>query len=184
VLGRWGLEPDRDYSVTPVGGQPEQIAALQNGALDAAVLVPPNNLVARKLGFVELLSAREYGLEFANVGIVAHRRYLREQPEAVDRYLRAAAEGVAVMYQQPEIALAVLARYTRVDDREQLEETLAFELSRTARDMIPTPAGMRAALDELVLTHPKAATASWEDFVALEPVRRLNDSGFVSGLYR
>ncbi len=184
VLGKYGLEVERDFTISPIGGQPEQVAALQNGAIDVAVLVPPNNLHARKLGFQELLSAREYGLDFANVGPVTSRRYLRDQPDAVDRFLRASAEGVAVMYNEPDTALAVLSRYTRIDDRDLLEETLGFELSRTSREMIPSPAGLRAALNELASTNPRAASANPDDFVALEPIRRLNDSGFIASLYR
>ena len=184
VLGQFGLEPERDYSVAAIGGQPEQVAALQNGAIDAAILLPPSNLYARKLGFRELLSAREYGLEYANVGPISSRRYLRDQPEAVDRYLRASAEAVAVMFREPATTHAVLGRYTQMDDAELLEETLAFELSRTSRDLLPSPASLRAALDELIPTNPRAATANPTDFVALEPIQRLNDSGFISGLYR
>src|SRR4051794_11487395 len=148
VLGRFGLEPERDYTVLPIGGQPEQVAALQNGAIDVAVLIPPSNLYARKLGFRELLDAREYGLDYANVGPVTTRRYVREQPEALDRFLRASAEAVAMMFQEPATSLAVLGRYTQMDDPELLQETLDFELSRTSRDMIPSLASLRASLDE------------------------------------
>lgn len=183
VMGKFGLEVERDFTISPIGGQPEQVAALQNGAIDVAVLVPPTNLRARKLGFQELLSAREYGLEFANVGPVISRRYLRDRPDAVDHFLRASAEAVAMLYNEPETALAVLSRYTRIDDRDLLEETLAFEQSRTSREMIPTSAGLRAALDELAYTNPRAASADPDDFVALEPIRRLNDSGFITSLY-
>ena len=184
VLARFGLEPERDYTFAAVGGQPEQVAALQNGAIEAAIVVPPYNLIGRKLGFYELLNAREYGLEFANVGLVTNRRYLREQREVVDRYLRATAEGVAILLQQPDLAAAVLARYTQVDERDLLDETVAFEQSRTSRDMMPTSSGIRAALEQLTTTNPKAATANPDDMVDLGPIRRLNESGFVSALYR
>src|SRR5437763_1123299 len=80
-----------------IGGQAEQFAALQNGALDGAILTPPTNLLAVRLGYRELLNYREYSLDFANVGLVTTRRYLREQPDAVDRMLRASAEAVAIM---------------------------------------------------------------------------------------
>ena len=80
-------------------------------------------------------------------------------------------------------SLAVLGRYTRSDDRELLEETLAAERSRTPRDMIPTAIGVGAALEELASTNPKAATADWSAFVDLGPIQRLNDSGFIASLY-
>ena len=59
VLGSFGLEPERDYTVLSIGGQAEQLAALQNGAIDVAIMTPPLNLRARQLGFRELLSYRD-----------------------------------------------------------------------------------------------------------------------------
>lgn len=184
VLAGFGLEPERDYSVAAIGGQPEQVAALQNRAIDAAVLLPPSNLQARKLGYTELLGAREYGLDYANVGPISSRRFLRDQPAVVERYLRATAEAVALMFQAQPQAEQAVGRYTQTDDPEVLAETVAFELSRTSRDMLPSAAGLRAAMDELAATNPRAATANPDDYVDLAPLQRLIDSGFIAALYR
>jgi ABC-type nitrate/sulfonate/bicarbonate transport system substrate-binding protein len=183
TLSQFGLVPERDYAVLAIGGQAEQLAALQAGAVDVGVLTPPTNLVGRQLGFQELLSYRDYAYEFAGMGVNTTRRYLREQPETVDRLLRALAEGVALMLQQPETAMAVLGRHTRVEDRELLQESVRFEHSRSARDVLPTAAGLRAALDEATRNNPKGASASPDEFVDLTLVRALNDSGFIRALY-
>ncbi|HEY7060944.1 MAG TPA: ABC transporter substrate-binding protein [Chloroflexota bacterium] len=184
VLGKFGLQPDRDYTVLSVGGQTEQLAALQNGALDAAILTPPTNLVARQMGFKELLSYKDYALDFANVGVVTTRRYLQAQPDVADRFLRASAEGVAMMLTNDAATRKALTHYTEVDDPAMLDETIAFEFSRTARDMLPTPEGMRGAMEELANNNPKAVGANPDDFLDLGPVKRLNDSGFIASLYR
>jgi NitT/TauT family transport system substrate-binding protein len=184
VLGKFGMQADRDYTVLAVGGQAEQLAALQNGALDAAILTPPTNLLARQMGFKELLSYKDYSLDFANVGAVTTRRYVQAQPDVVDRFLRASAEGVAIMMQDPDVTRRVLTQYTKVDDPAMLDETLAFEYSRTSRDMLPTPEGMRGAMEELASNNPKAATANPEDYLDLVPLKRLIDSGFIAGLYK
>jgi NitT/TauT family transport system substrate-binding protein len=184
VLASFGLVPERDYAILPMGGQPEQLAGLMNGAVDGAILGVPTNLLARKGGYRELLSYRDHALEFSNIGAIVSRRYLREQPAVAERFLQATAEGVAVMRRDTETALAVLGQRTEVNDREMLEETLAFELLRTPADMVPTPAGLRGALQELAVNNPKAADANPEDFVDLTLIRRLNDSGFIQNLYR
>jgi len=51
---------------------------LRNVAIDVALLSPPTNLMARKLGFNEVMSYRDYKLEFANVGGVTTRRHIRD----------------------------------------------------------------------------------------------------------
>jgi ABC-type nitrate/sulfonate/bicarbonate transport system substrate-binding protein len=183
TLGQFGLVPERDYSFLAIGGQAEQLAALQAGAVDAAVLTPPTNLLARQLGFFELLNYRDYALEFAGMGLNTTRRYLKEQPETLDRLLRALAEGVALVVQQPELAVATLGRQTQVEDRELLAEAVRFEQSRAARDLLPTSAGLKAALDEVTRNNPRGASASPDDFVDLTLVRGLNESGFIASLY-
>jgi ABC-type nitrate/sulfonate/bicarbonate transport system substrate-binding protein len=184
VLAPMGLQPERDYAILPMGGMPEQLAGLLNGAVDGAILGAPTNLVAQKQGMRELLSYKDYALDFSNVGLVTSRRYLREQPDVAERVLKASAEGAAVLMRDTETALAVLSQRTNVDDREMLEETLAAERMRTPKDLIPTPAGLRGAAQELVVNNPKAANVNPEDYVDLTLIRKLNDSGFIESLYR
>lgn len=183
ILRRFGLEAERDYALVAAGGQPEQLAALQAGGTDGAIIGPPTNVRARALGQHELLSYREYFIESADVGLATTRRFLREQPDVVERLLRASLEAIAMEFQQPEAALASLSRWTETDDREMLEETLRFQDIRTNKSMIPTPEGMQTALAELAQGNPKAATANASDFFDLTLIQRLNDSGFVKGLY-
>jgi NitT/TauT family transport system substrate-binding protein len=184
VLAPFGLAPERDYALLPMGGQPEQLAGLVNGAADGAVLGTSTLVQARKAGYRELLNYREHALEFSNVGAITSRRYLREQPAAAERFLQATAEGVAVTLRDTETALAVLSQRLNLDDREMLEETLAFERARTPMDMIPTPGGLRGAAQELAVNNPKAANVNPEDYADLTLIRKLNDSGFIQSLYR
>jgi ABC-type nitrate/sulfonate/bicarbonate transport system substrate-binding protein len=184
VLGPYGLAADRDYAVLPMGGQPEQVAGLIGGAVDAAVLGPGTLGIARKQGYRELLNYRDHALEFSNVGAVTSRRFLREQPVAAERFLQASAEGVAVMLRDTETASAVLGQRMNLEDPELIEEALVFERSRAPMDLIPTPAGLRGALQELAVNNPKAANANPEDYVDLTLIRRLNDNGFIQSLYR
>jgi NitT/TauT family transport system substrate-binding protein len=183
VLQRFGLEPERDYHFVAAGGQPEQLAALQAGGTDGAIIGPPTSVRARQLGQRELLSYQDYFLPMADVGLVTSRRYLREHPDVIERLLRATAEAVAMQFQQPERALASLGKGTETDERDLLEETLRFQDTRTDRTMIPTAEGMRAAVDELARSNPKAATANPGDFFDLTLIQRVNDSGFIRSLY-
>lgn len=183
VLRQFGLEPERDYQFLAAGGQVEAVAGLQNGAFDAVTIGPPVTIRARQLGLRELLGYRDYGIEAASVGLVTSRRYVREQGDVLERLLRACAEGIALQFQQPEVALAALARWSDTTDREVQEETLDFQNTRTAREMLPTPAGLRAALEDIATSNPKAANANPDDFVDLTLVRQLNDSGFIRSLY-
>src|SRR5262245_35962083 len=63
ILQRHGLEMTKDYIVLPLGGQPEQLAGLQNGAVDAAALTIPTNILARKMGLREVLNYMDSALD-------------------------------------------------------------------------------------------------------------------------
>jgi ABC-type nitrate/sulfonate/bicarbonate transport system substrate-binding protein len=184
VLAPFGLQPETDYTLLAVGGLFEQIAALENGAIDVGVIGIPANLRGRELGYRELLPPEQSVIDFADVGLVTTRRYLREQPETVDRVLRVSAEGVAIIFDDTARTLDSIRRYTEVEDAAQLDETLAFQRLRTTREMMPTPAGLQKAMEELARSNPRAATANPADFVDLTAVRRLNDSGFIQSLAR
>jgi ABC-type nitrate/sulfonate/bicarbonate transport system substrate-binding protein len=184
ILSAAGFELDRDYTLLSVGGQFEQIAALQNGAIDAGVIGTPANIRARQQGFRELISVQEGMLDFADVGLIITRRYLREQPDGVERLLRASIESVALLLDQPEHAVAALRRYTEVGDRAILDETLAIHRLRVNRDLVPTPAGLQLVMDEVARANPRAASVNPEEFVELGPLRQLIASGFVDAQRR
>ena len=71
ALKRWGLQRGRDLIVLQTGGLPESLAALRSGAVDGAVLSPPNNLLAKKPGLESWSTSVSWGL-FSRT-----RRFLR-----------------------------------------------------------------------------------------------------------
>lgn len=184
VLSRYGLEPERDYIVVPLGGQPEQLAGLQNGAVDASALAVPTNVLARKLGFREILSYRDAALEYASLGVITSRRLLADRSEVAEQFLKAIAEGVAMMLQDTDAAMAVLAERMKIDDPEMLMESLEFDRYRTVRDMMPTLEGLQAAMDSLAVNNPATLGADPTKYVDLTLIRKLNDEGFIDSLYR
>ncbi len=46
ALTHWGLVPERDVALIQVGGEPEEVLALQNKAVDAVILSEPFATVA------------------------------------------------------------------------------------------------------------------------------------------
>src|SRR5207249_8675702 len=54
----WGLKLDEDLQVLATGGQPERLAALESGQVQAAMVEPPFSLIARRMGFRTLINLR------------------------------------------------------------------------------------------------------------------------------
>lgn len=87
ILPGHGLDPRRDVFIRSAGNEPERLAALMTGVVDAAVLSPPGNFVAKKNGFRELLF---YGdeVEYVTGGVVVTDKTLSNKPDFVRRFLQ------------------------------------------------------------------------------------------------
>ncbi|HUK40247.1 MAG TPA: ABC transporter substrate-binding protein, partial [Candidatus Acidoferrales bacterium] len=59
ILRKYGMNPEKDVIFLQIGGSSSRYAALDSGSIDAAMLVPPFNKLAKKRGFNEILSFNE-----------------------------------------------------------------------------------------------------------------------------
>ena len=50
ALTHWGLVPEKDVAIIQVGGEQEEVLALQNKAVDALILAEPFATVVRRSG--------------------------------------------------------------------------------------------------------------------------------------
>jgi len=51
IVRHYGLNPDRDIITMPLGSQTNQLAALQNNAVQGAIFTPPYDVIGEKEGF-------------------------------------------------------------------------------------------------------------------------------------
>jgi NitT/TauT family transport system substrate-binding protein len=87
MLSRHGIDPARDVVLRPLGNDPDRLAALSSGAVDAAVLNQASRTVAIKNGLPELLF---YGkeIDYVTAGVVVAEKTLTQKPEFAVRFLR------------------------------------------------------------------------------------------------
>jgi len=62
---------DNDYKILYVGGTDARVQSLQQGLADAAIISPPNGLIAQKLGFRELMNLMEMKIPFGYGALAA-----------------------------------------------------------------------------------------------------------------
>jgi ABC-type amino acid transport substrate-binding protein len=140
LLRRWGLDPERDVAMLQLGGVPEMFGALQNGALDAAVLSDPNSLQAAKQGYPVAADAGELSIPYMHLGTVVTRKVLAERPDLLRRYLLAYQAGINRFFADGPFAQRMLGQYTHQDDPEVLEGTYRVYADRyISRDVRPSP---------------------------------------------
>ncbi|MBI1995052.1 MAG: ABC transporter substrate-binding protein [Deltaproteobacteria bacterium] len=172
-LRRAGLTPDRDVALIQTGGYPESVAALQAGAIQAAMLSPPYHKIAMKrLGFRELVDLSQT-MKYQSNALVTLRRFAQTQPAIVTTFLKSYVEAVRVFKQEREFTIGVLSRAMRTTDREILDDTYSFYRDYFEDIPHPTLEGVQLILDEMAPRTPRAREARPQDFVDLRFVQAL-----------
>jgi NitT/TauT family transport system substrate-binding protein len=183
ALQELGLTPVKDVAIVQIGGAPERLGALEKGKVQAAMLGIPDSFIAEKKGFYSLVSV---SIPYQSVGVATTRRFIRESPEIVKRYIKSQIEAIHRIKTDRETGRRVLAKYLALQDREILEKTYD-DISADDKlppKQYPTLEGIKNILEPLAQTDPKAKTAKPEDFVDVRFVKELDESGFVDDLYK
>jgi NitT/TauT family transport system substrate-binding protein len=88
ILRKHGMNPEKDVIFLQIGGSSSRYAALESGAVDAVMLVPPFNNFARKRGFNQLLSFNEI-MNIPLGGLAVHTQKIKEKPDEIVKMIKA-----------------------------------------------------------------------------------------------
>lgn len=182
ALKRWGLVPVKDVAIIQMGGAPEAFAALKGDSVQAAVLVPPFSTDAKRQGMVELFDFNQSDIEFLGVGLTGTARYVSARGDATRRVVRALVEGIWAFKANREAALRAIGKYTRLTDRNLLEET--YQSNRKVIRLVPrtTEAAVRNVLEAIADQNPRARGANPQDFYTNRFIDEPEQAGFMREL--
>ena len=184
ILSQWSIQPDREVALLQMGGSPEILAGLSSGGIDGGRISSPLNLRALKLGFQTLVDLSAIGVDYQGAGVVTTRSYVRDHPEVIRRYLKAYVEGLHRFKSDKEFGLKVLAKYSRISERDMLEETYSHYAVKVMPQVpYPTMKGIQLVLDEIGSRSPKAREISPGSLVVLSYLKEIDSSGFIKALY-
>lgn len=160
------LKPS-DVQLRPLGGGPEQLAALISKQVQAAVLAPPQSFQAEAKGFKLLKDI--FSQPYQNVGLFASEARLAKSDLGgiMPGLLAAYRDGINAFNQQPDLAMKILAQYTKTTDAAINKKTYQFYLKTAPfqTDLKPTMKGIQAMIDFLANTLPAAKGAKAAQFV-------------------
>jgi len=176
-----GLEGQVTFLAT--GGPPETLAAMQFGKVLAGVFQPPDTLRAREMGFRELLNIAKIGIKSQGTAIATTRQWASENPELVERYIRAAIKGSHRLKTDQDFGMKVIEKYTRLSDPKLLKETYDFYKDQWRKDGFPSLEGIQKNIEAAAAGIPEAKTARAEQFVDLTFVNKIKASGLIEQLW-
>jgi ABC-type nitrate/sulfonate/bicarbonate transport system substrate-binding protein len=88
ILRKHGMNPEKDVTFLQIGGSSSRYTALESGAVDAVMLVPPFNNFAKKRGFNQLLSFNDI-MNIPLGGLAVHTQKIKEKPDEIVRMIKA-----------------------------------------------------------------------------------------------
>ena len=183
-LKKYGLEPDRDVKIIQMGGQPEIVAGMQAGVVQGGTLTSPADFRAKKSGFVMLANFAKEGLDYPTTSLVSTRSTIKKDRETVKRFLMAYGEAVDRLFRDKELALKIIGKWTRTQDRETLESSYEY-----ATNFIERPPKLPFKATENILasmaeTDARAKDHKVEEFLDPSIYNELEKSGFFKSLGR
>ncbi|MDB5642473.1 MAG: transporter substrate-binding protein [Hyphomicrobiales bacterium] len=160
VMAPTGLK-DSDYDIIVIGATGARFAALQSGAIDATMLVPPFNFAAVKRGFTSLGLVKDYAQDLPQTGMQASLRWAKANMKEAREINAAVDEAVAWFYNK--------------DNRTEAIDILT-EASKGNRDEIAESYDFLSSIDFFAHTsaiHTRPLENMMKDMVALKDMSKI-----------
>ena len=183
ALSRFHIDTFKDLQYVQLGDVGKGIAALQAGAIDAAIAGAPHDLFAQRMGFREILDIAAMKIPFAVTVLISSRETVARKPAELARFMRAYAEAMHYFLTNPEGTAQVVAKYTKVVDREVLAHSIDSEVPAMEKTLQVDSKGVELILGFIGKTVPQATSAKPEDFYDPRFTNDLRDSGFLKRLW-
>ena len=131
ILKHFGLDPDKDvvYRVVDTGAR---IAAVLSGSIDSSMMDYGEAFRAKKAGLKMLINAADSHSLLAG-GLGVNIKKLREQPDQVRRVLKAMAQALKYMQENPEGTQQVMMSWLKLD-REMAADIYQMSINNYTRN--------------------------------------------------
>ena len=184
LRAKLGLTPDRDVKMLPIGEAQLAFPALERGIVQAASLTIPFTLIAKKMGYRELIDYDKAGVVYPYNTITTLRQTPGKNPDLAERFLKTMIEGIFVSKTEKEKSLTVLRRYMKGTPDDILEET--YQYAKNVTEEIPTPSLeiVKAALEILSYQYLQAKATDPNPIIDTSIMKRIEQSGFIKTLYK
>jgi len=180
---RFGMEPNRDYSFMQSGGDPEAVAALLSGQVDAATLTPPGDAMAIANGFQYLIHGPDLKIPYAATAFVTKRSVIAKRPQVIGQFMQAMAEAAKIMHTDREFVYKVLGKYLRVTDRSVLDAAYNAEIKALEPRLVVKNEALQAILDEIGTRDARAKKVKPQELIDTRYLDEMEKSGFFDQLW-
>ena len=174
-----GLNPDKDVTILQLGT--EYAAALETGRIAAAALQIDLALPYLQKGWPILLDLTKTDFVYPASCVVSSRAFIRENPDLVERFLKAYVEAIHLMKKDHAAGERAYAKWLRQKDPVLVKK--AVDAYTNLFKSIPrvSDKGIKAVLEEIALSAPvpRDLIDRPEYFRENGPLEKLVSSGWI-----
>ncbi|HSQ14651.1 MAG TPA: ABC transporter substrate-binding protein, partial [Candidatus Deferrimicrobium sp.] len=142
ILRKYGLNPEKDVTFLQVGGSSARYLALESGSIQAAMIVPPFNHLAKKRGFNQILGFNDI-MSMPVGGLAVHTQKMKEKPDEIVKMIRALIKSLEFIRTRKPDILAIIDKHWGVKEADVREEMYREMLGLFSRNGIPSDEAMR-----------------------------------------
>src|SRR3989338_4164963 len=183
ALRRSGMEPGRDFTFIQTGGDPETLAALISGGIDAATITAPTDSMALAQGYRYVVYGPDLRIPYVATTFVTLRSEIAKRPQVVGEFMHAIAEAAKIMHTDKEFTYKVLGKQLRVNDRKVLDAAYNAEIKALEPRLVLKPEALQAILEEVAQVDPRAKKVKPQELMDLRYVDEMEKSGFFDKLW-
>jgi NitT/TauT family transport system substrate-binding protein len=183
ALSRFQIDTLKDLQYVQLGNIGMGIPALKAGTIDALIAGAPHDLFAQRLGFKLILDIAALKIPFAVTVLASARNTVERKHSELAKFMRAYAEAMHYFLTNAEGTAQIVAKYTKVEDRELNAYAIESESKAMERTLQVDPKGIELILALISKTVPQAASAKAEDFYDARFYTELRESGFLKKLW-
>ena len=183
ALSRFQIDPLKDLQYVQLGSIGNGIPALKAATIDALTTSTPHDLFAQRLGFKVILDITAMKIPFASTVLLSARNTVERKQADLMKFMRAYAEAVHYFLTNKEGTVQIVAKYTKVEDRDVVAFSIDSESAAVERTLQIDPKGIELILALMSKSMPQAQSAKTEEFYDPRFTNELRDSGFLKKLW-
>jgi NitT/TauT family transport system substrate-binding protein len=173
-----GWDPLMDISMVANG---TGVEPMKRGRVDASAADEVARVNLTKAGYTDLVDLNQLHIPMAGSGINVQREWMKNNHEAVARFLKAAVEAVALVKTDKQAAFASLAKWYGIADP-QKQEDIYKDIAKLPAKPYPAVEGIKTAM-QIYDSHEMRSRKA-EDFYDSSFMTELDKSGFIDSLYK
>jgi len=147
LLRRAKLTPNQDVKIIALGGGMNRIAAMEAGAIDAALIEAPYNVMLERKGFRKILFVGDV-IPSPLAGLGTRLEKIYKQPDEVQRLVRATLRGILYAKNNKPDTVRSIMKWTDMDQG-LAEGSYEMALSSWSNSGAASAQGIQIAMEEI-----------------------------------